>query len=127
MENGDKGNEIMKYVLQGEISDWCSAGEDSGLGISGVPLAMWSENNFDRKCVTVKWWTADEELSESDRITIIAEMQCGITQSEFYGSYSEYTGHLWTNEGFKVGGHDMLEILRNYIGKWCYLEVLVDT
>lgn len=116
----------MKYVLQGYVQDYCSAGEDSGLGISGVPLGMWADNNVYGKNVTVRWWCSEKELSELDRIDIIAMMAVGQVDARFYGSYSEYTGHLWTNEDFKVGGHDMLQIMRSNIGKWCYLEVEVN-
>ena len=116
----------MKYVLQGVVSDGCCADDNDGVGICGVPLAMWSENNFDSKNVTVRWWMSDDEMSEHDRLNTVAAMQVGLTSSEFYGGYSELSGHLGTHEGFQVGGHDMLEIMRQHLGKWCYVEVEVN-
>ncbi|MNJ80064.1 hypothetical protein D3C77_783070 [compost metagenome] len=43
-----------------------------------------------------------------------------------YGArYSELTGYLWTDEYLKVGGHDIIEELRSYVGKWLILEIEV--
>jgi hypothetical protein len=30
---------------------------------------------------------------------------------------------LWTDEDLNVGGHDLLEEIRSYLGKFIYLEV----
>ena len=73
--------------------------------------------------LAVRWWISDRELTLEERLSVEVMQATGMVDAEFFGSYSEITGHLWTNEKFKVGGHDMLSIMRHHIGKWCYLEV----
>lgn len=117
----------MKYILQGTIDDFCCVGEDSGVGVGGVPIAMWADNNLAGKNTTVRWWLADRELSDDERTDVIVQMASGVPKTEWVGVYSEVTGHLWTEEEFQIGGHDMVDIIgsRNN-GKWCYIEAVTE-
>ena len=54
--------------------------------------------------------------------TKIVSME-GITESEYYHRYSDYTGYLWTEEEFKCGGHDLLKILERNMGKYIHIEI----
>lgn len=54
--------------------------------------------------------------------TKIVSME-GITESEYYHRYSDYTGYLWTEEEFKCGGHDLLKILEGNMGKYIHIEI----
>ena len=47
----------------------------------------------------------------------------GLTESEYYHRYSDYTGYLWTEEEFKCGGHDLLKILERNMGKYIHIEI----
>lgn len=47
----------------------------------------------------------------------------GDVSSHYYHRYSDYTGYLWTEEGFKCGGHDIPEILRSFMGKYIHMEI----
>ena len=37
--------------------------------------------------------------------------------------YSDYTGYLWTDENLKIGGHDLLDELKEDCGKWLFLTI----
>lgn len=47
----------------------------------------------------------------------------GVGEAEHVPRYSETTGYLWTDENLKVGGHDLLEEIRSYLGKYLNLEI----
>jgi hypothetical protein len=38
-------------------------------------------------------------------------------ETRYYHRYSDYTGYLWTEEDFIVGGHDIPGILKNFHDK----------
>lgn len=54
--------------------------------------------------------------------TKIVSME-GIIDSYYYHRYSDYTGYLWTEEGFKCGGHDIPKILNSHIGEYIHMEI----
>ena len=54
--------------------------------------------------------------------TKIVSME-GMVDSHYYHQYSDYTGYLWTCEGFKCGGHDIPKILQSHIGKYVHMEI----
>lgn len=54
--------------------------------------------------------------------TKIVSME-GLVESKYYHRYSDYTGYLWTEEGFKCGGHDLLNILESNLGKYIHIEI----
>ena len=43
-------------------------------------------------------------------------------EEHWYG-YSSWTIEGFNTHSFKLGGHNLLEILKNYEGKWMYLIV----
>ena len=47
----------------------------------------------------------------------------GDVESVYYHVYSDYTGYLWTTEGFKCGGHDIPKILSAHTGEYIYMEI----
>lgn len=53
----------------------------------------------------------------------IIESLYGDAKAEYTHHYSDYTGYLWTDEGFIVGGHDLYKILQSHIGEYIHLEI----
>jgi hypothetical protein len=47
----------------------------------------------------------------------------GRIQIRYEHAYSDITGYLWTNEDLIVGGHDLLNELRSYKGKFAVIEI----
>lgn len=54
--------------------------------------------------------------------TKIVSME-GDVDSCYYHTYSDYTGYLWTEEGFKCGGHDIPEILKSHMNEYIHMEI----
>jgi hypothetical protein len=61
------------------------------------------------------------DLDHIDETKIVSMM--GEVDSHYYHQYSDYTGYLWTEEGFKCGGHDIPKILRSHIGEYIHMEI----
>ncbi len=61
------------------------------------------------------------DVDHIDETKIVSMM--GEVESEYYHSYSDYTGYLWTTEMFKCGGHDIPQILRSHIGEYIHMEI----
>jgi len=73
--------------------------------------------------LTVRYFTADEEMSIDGLTETFVKIVSGIPDIEYSVKYSEITGYLWTDEDIKVGGHDLLEELKSEKGRFCHLEV----
>ena len=63
----------------------------------------------------------DIEIAKADYFSVLE----GNTEIEYFQNYSECTGYLWTDSKLNVGGHDLLEELENYVGKYIYLEIII--
>lgn len=61
------------------------------------------------------------DLDHIDETKIVSMM--GEVDSEYYHRYSDYTGYLWTVEGFKCGGHDIPKILYSHMGEYIHMEI----
>jgi len=47
----------------------------------------------------------------------------GVGNAEFTPIYSDYTGYLWTDEDFHVGGHDVADILESHVGMYLFMQI----
>jgi len=76
-----------------------------------------------RRYASIQMLTGDTPIDiEHIDETKIVSME-GDVSSRYYHRYSDYTGYLWTEEGFKCGGHDIPEILRSFMGKYIHMEI----
>lgn len=76
-----------------------------------------------RRYASIQMLTGDTPIDiEHIDETKIVSME-GDVSSHYYHRYSDYTGYLWTEEGFKCGGHDIPEILRSFMGKYIHMEI----
>ncbi|MCO6704822.1 hypothetical protein [Streptomyces sp. CHB9.2] len=76
--------------------------------------------------VTVRYWISSTPLKtveEADERTL--EQVMGYLDAEIDHRYSDITGYLWTDEHFKVGGHDLIPIFEEAEGKYLLLEITV--
>ncbi len=74
--------------------------------------------------VTLRWWIADREAPEEIKRDAL-EQAIGKPETDWTAEYSEITGGLWTDQQFKVGGHDRIAILQSKVGRYLLLEVEV--
>lgn len=66
-----------------------------------------------KKMVSIRYFTSDKPMKsiEEAEVNLLKHLD-GATDIEYYPRYSECTGYLWTDEEFKVGGHDLLAELK---------------
>jgi len=94
------------------------------LYISSVesPLAehlRWIRN----KQVTVSYYITDIPCTKEEAKEDFIKKLSGSVSTKFNTRYSDITGYLWTDEECKIGGHDLIEELGSYIGKFVILEI----
>lgn len=112
-------------ILHGQIQVKDYGESDDVVFLSGMdePLAQYLEEEIMFKCVTVRYWITDAEVSLEDAQEAAVRQLYGDFRAEFCARYSELTGYLWTDEELKVGGHDLLNELYTNKGKWIILEI----
>jgi hypothetical protein len=89
-------------------------------------VAEWAADGFNGKQITLHYWISDRKETDAAIKHCALEQILGAAQALYRVEYSEITGYLWTDENFRVGGHDMIERLRSHIGKYLLLEVEVQ-
>lgn len=113
------------HLIYGKI-DTCPSGSEYGcLHIDGVPIVDLIEDIVDN-VVTVRYWISNKELrtvEAADEQTL--EQVYGVLDAEIHHRHSDLTGYLWTDEHFKVGGHDLIPILEAEENYYLLMEVTV--
>lgn len=93
------------------------------IGDSEEPIAEILEDEIVGKQVSARYWIADKETTKEQLQEDFIRTISGIGDAEYTSRYSDITGYLWTDEELKIGGHDLLEEIRSYLGKFIYLEI----
>lgn len=75
--------------------------------------------------VSVRYWASDKKATPEEIQCRAVECLYGVAEVEWGAAYSEITGYLWTDDEFKVGGHDMNSELENFVGKYLVLELTI--
>jgi hypothetical protein len=124
----------MGYIktFKGLIAHKTSSDAGTGLYIiddKGEFEDAFADDFPDRATVTVRYaiktkneWPETLDEVAADFLSVLE----GASESKYYARYSEITGYLWTEEGAKVGGHDLLHILYGNVGKFLWMEVKYD-
>ena len=131
-------------ILNGTV-DWCDTNDDnySTIGVKVIQNVKRLNGEIketvvdsfpftkemEKKCgwrgkfASIQMLTGDTPI-DIDHIdeTKVVSME-GDVESKYYHRYSDYTGYLWTEEGFQCGGHDIRKILTSYIGKYIHMEI----
>jgi len=118
-ENGSTvGVQVVQRVrrLNGEV-------KEKVVGSFPFTKEMEEKCGWLRRYASIQMLTGDTPIDvEHIDETKIVSME-GDVESKYYHRYSDYTGYLWTEEGFKCGGHDIRKILASYIGKYIHMEI----
>lgn len=85
------------------------------------PLAEVFMDDLVNKNVTISYYVSEKEVTLEEAQEKFMNQLFGVVDAEYSVVYSDITGYLWTNEEIMVGGHDLLEELRLYIGKYIIL------
>jgi len=73
--------------------------------------------------VTVSYYTSEQENELNQVQEEYMKTLMGVSEAMFGHRYSEITGYLWTDEEWKVGGHDLIGLLGMEEGRFCHLSV----
>lgn len=103
--------------------------EPGGLRIGGTNLGKIGDEvdyylSKTNKQIHVSYFISDVELTkeeflENHLLTVFGAYKIGAY--DVYGS--EWTGYMWTDQDFKVAGHDLVGELSSHKGKFCYLKI----
>ncbi len=74
--------------------------------------------------VSVRYHITSKEMSLDEATEDYIKKLYGKVDADVGHHYSEITGYLWTDEEINIGGHDLIEELHSFIGK--YLILVVD-
>lgn len=72
---------------------------------------------------SVRMVTGSSPIDPTKVEETIIECFEGDAQGQYSHAYSDYTGYLWTDEKFVVGGHDIPNILRSHMGEFIHMEI----
>ena len=108
--------------LSGEADD-CTAIQTED---ENIVFSQFFEENLLDKNVSVNYYISDEKLPREELEKKHIEKIFGIVDAECYPVYSDVTGYLWTEEKCIIGGHDLVEELNNYEGKYIDMEISID-
>ncbi len=90
---------------------------------SDEPLAEILEEDFGGKQVSVSYYICNSKCTLEEAQESFIKSLVGIVDTNVGAKYSEITGFLWADEEINIGGHDLIEELHNYKGKWLILVV----
>lgn len=120
---------MTKKIYRGRIEE-----RDNGEGHDSLILTC-GENHLilsdivqeDIKCygsyLSVRYFISNRSLELYELTESLLRKLTGIGDSEYEMCYSEITGYLYTHEGLKVGGHNLLVELRYNLGQYLHLEI----
>jgi hypothetical protein len=98
--------------------------ESEHITVDGDPLAELTED-FTGQLLSIRYWITDEPIELNKAIETTIEQCMGFGDCKFRIHHSDQTGYLWTDEDFKVGGHDMIAEMESFIGKHVLMEIEV--
>lgn len=55
----------------------------------------------------------------------IIKLALGEADVDFGHHFSDLTGYLWTDSDLKIGGHDLLNELESFEGKYCNIRIVM--
>jgi hypothetical protein len=125
-----------KHIYRGKLSIHDTTGEDDEILCLDVAdgqrwiddeqiLARHIEEDIETygSYLSVRYFISNVELDEDALITDWLNHLEGVGNAEYGARYSEITGYLFTDEDLNVGGHDLLEELKTYVGQYLNLEI----
>jgi hypothetical protein len=111
------------YTGKLELKDWGETYDILFVSSLEDPIAEVLQEDIAGKQVTARYWITDKEATKEEAQEDFVKKLMGIADCDFGSHYSEITGYLWTDEEIKIGGHDLIEELKSYVGQWLILEV----
>lgn len=74
--------------------------------------------------IHVSYFISDTKLTKKEFLDNRLKTVFGAMDLECVDVHgSEWTGYMWTDQKFKIGGHNLLEEFNSHDGKYCYLKI----
>ncbi len=109
-------------LITGELSQGFESGEESHLEVDGQALSSLCREFTDRFC-RVRYWVSTEQLTLEQAMEHTAAIALGSGDVRFTIHGSEITGYMWTDDWFRIGGHNLVQELSNHMGKYLLMEI----
>lgn len=117
---------MTEHIYKGIIKEGYFEQSDDTIYIGNMDCPISYElSDLKDETVSVSYYIAGRELNEQELLEESIASLAGSVYARCEACYSEYTGYLWTNEDLMIGGHDLLEELRDNLGKYIYLKVII--
>ena len=116
-----RGNINFEGFLTGDADD-CTAIQTEN---ENIIFAKFFEENLNNKQVSISYYISDKLLAREELEKQHINKIMGIVTSSCYPVYSDITGYLWTEEDCKIGGHNLLEEINNYEGKYIDMQIVI--
>lgn len=115
----------LQFFSNGEESDILALTDELGTATEDEILAELLKPDIQRlgDFCTVRYWLSDRAVSLDEVQEEWLKTLYGQTQADYEMRYSEITGYLFTTEDLQVGGHDLLEELKENVGKYAVIEI----
>ena len=117
--------------LRGKINfDGCLSGDAEDCTAiqtedENIIFAKFFEENLDNKQVSISYYISDKPLTREKLEKQYIDKIMGIVDASCYPVYSDITGYLWTEEECKVGGHNILNEINNFEGKYIDMKIVI--
>ena len=94
-------------------------------GVDDKPIILLICDDIEKhgEFLSVRYFISDKPKSLDELTTDLFKRLYGYGDADVHGSYSEYTGFLWWNENFTIGGHDLMKEIEEHDGKYIHLEI----
>jgi len=130
---------MIKFIVNGKLRLNCYGEDDDAIYVGDIALLphlqeeifgddFWMRDYL--KCqISVRYLISTKPIKDVE--TMIADyfMQLeGEMELEYSSKYSEYTGYLWTDKTFVIGGHNLLNEIYDSCDKdnYIYLELIKE-
>ena len=94
----------------------------SHLTIGGIALSEFIKS-FRYKKVWCIWVVSDKFITPEDALMIGVNKAIGIATAKTGDHYSDLTGYLWTDDEGMIGGHDLVQVMECYKGKYGFVVI----
>lgn len=123
VETGDETGTIIG--ITSDIYGKTFGGNEALIGTTVFPFSKRMEETIGwrEKFASIRLFTSDSPIDPTKVEEQFIMEYYGESEAVYFLHYSDLTGYLWTDEGFKVGGHDIIQLLECNEHKFVHMEI----
>lgn len=117
---------VITYAGQIDVRDHGEAFDVVFVGDGDDPFAERFSDDLEShgRYVTVRYHITERQHPVEELEENLIRRLAGAADANYADHYSDITGYLWTDEDLNIGGHDLLDELRDGDGR--YLLMIVE-